>query len=86
MIINPEDNCISICNKLLLQQMKDFGIPEHCQEALAGYILYHKSVGGFLTHLLCNDLKETFAAADDINSRVVRNYVQFLYYCAPSAC
>lgn len=80
------ENTIDIATHGLYQQMHDFGIPEHCQEALAGYILEHKPTGNFLQKLLSNDLKGTFEAADDINSKAVRNYVLFLYHCAPSSC
>ena len=42
--------------------------------------------GSFLSSLLCNDLRRTFEAADDVNSHRVRDYVQFLYSYAPAGC
>lgn len=42
--------------------------------------------GSFLTALLSNNLKETFARADDDNAVKIRQYVQWLYGYAPSGC
>jgi hypothetical protein len=50
------------------------------------YIEHGIRPGGFLSALLSNDLKETFARADDVNSKCVRNYIQFFYSTAPNAC
>jgi hypothetical protein len=63
------------------------GIPEHCADSLAGYITRdYKNVGGFLTALLSNNLKATFAMADDKNIGLVYNYLKFLYNYAPAGC
>ncbi len=61
-------------------------IPSHMQGAMERYIENGESVGGFLSALLSNDLRETFSRADDTNQRAVLAYVQFLYNYAPSGC
>lgn len=63
------------------------GVPEHCCDSLAGYITgEHKYVGGFLAALLSNNLKDTFARADDINRDAIFQYLRFLHNYAPSGC
>ena len=84
--MNDENNCIDLEFERLLTSMKDFGVPDHCQRSLAQYIINHKPVGHFLTHLLCNDLTQTFLSSDHINANAVKNYVMFLYNVPPSAC
>jgi hypothetical protein len=61
-------------------------VPEHCRDGLLGYIEHGHPVGDFLTALLSNNLKETFACADDVNAQHVRDYVDFLYNYAPAQC
>lgn len=68
----------------LVQRMEKYGIPEHCRDGLAGYLTGdYKHIGSFLLALLSNDLKETFARADDTNAAAIPNYVRFLYNQAP---
>jgi hypothetical protein len=62
------------------------GVPLHMQDALAGYLLYGHHVGHFLTAVLCNDLKEAVARADDTNVMALREYMMFFYNRAPSDC
>lgn len=80
------ENVVAIATRGLYDDMRAHGIPEHCQDALASYILEHKPTGSFLHNLLSNDLQATFSSADHINSKAVRNYVTFLYNFAPGAC
>lgn len=61
-------------------------IPEYMIGGLRRYIEHGISPGDFLTALLSNDLRHTFARADMENSAVVGNYVRFLYAYAPSEC
>lgn len=42
--------------------------------------------GGFVLAVLCNDLKEACARADDINRRLLWEIVAWLYNEAPSDC
>lgn len=69
----------------IVARMGQYAIPEHCRDGLAGYLTKeYKHIGSFLTALLSNDLKETFARADDVNSAAIQSYICFLYNCAPS--
>jgi hypothetical protein len=43
------------------------------------------SPGSFGAALLCNDLRESFARADDTNSQHIRQWVQWLYDNAPNS-
>lgn len=61
-------------------------IPKHCRDGLMRYIEGGEPVGSFLTALLSNDLRETYARADSINELRIRDYVQFLYGYAPGLC
>lgn len=61
------------------------GIPDYMRDGLIAHILDGRPTGGFLTALLSNDLKETFNKADDVNQKVVYNYVFFLFNYAPRA-
>lgn len=42
--------------------------------------------GDFLTAIISNDLKESYARADDVNVHYIRNYVMFFYQYAPTPC
>ena len=42
--------------------------------------------GGFLRALFSNDLKGSFARADDENTKAMRAWVQFVYSEMPSCC
>ncbi len=61
-------------------------LPSHMGGAMKRYIEHGIPPGSFLSAVLSNDLKETFARADDENGRAVRDYVVFLYSFAPSGC
>lgn len=61
-------------------------IPAHMHEGIIAYIETGRPIGGFLNALLSNDLKETFARADDQNGRCIREWVQYLYAYAPRGC
>lgn len=59
-------------------------IPEHSRDGLMLYFEQGVPLGGFLSSLISNDLKETCARADDINRYRIFDYVQFLYCYAPA--
>jgi len=61
-------------------------LPHHCVKALINYIYRGRSVGGFLTAVLRNDLFEACSSADDKNLPYVSNYSSFLYNYTPSNC
>lgn len=61
-------------------------IPSHMHEPLLRYITEHSPVGGFLTAVLTNDLKEACMRADDQNLFVIPVFIGYLYNYAPSLC
>jgi hypothetical protein len=61
-------------------------IPEHMMEAIRRYIDHGIEPGGFLTAVICNDLKEAVGRADAQNVRLLVDYVRFFYNDAPSPC
>jgi hypothetical protein len=61
-------------------------IPRYMIGGLRSYIEDGVPQGRFLTALLSNDLHETFARADEINSRAIREWVKFLHCYAPTDC
>lgn len=61
-------------------------LPAYMQGGMLRYIENGFEPGSFLTALLSNDLRETFARADDLNATAVRTYVQYLYSYAPQGC
>ena len=42
--------------------------------------------GGFLTAVLCNDLKEAIARADNRNIKILDEIVKFCYWEIPATC
>jgi len=59
-------------------------LPQHIREDFRMYIEQGIPQGGFMTALLSNNLKETFARADERNRTYVADYVTFLYWSVPS--
>lgn len=53
-------------------------------DGMRNYFEHGISPGAFGVALLCNNLCETFARADDNNSRYIRDWVQWLYDNAPA--
>lgn len=53
---------------------------------LDAYIQHHIPVGGFLTAILENDLKQAVLQADSRNIRKIVTYVTYLYNNAPVRC
>jgi hypothetical protein len=56
------------------------------QEALRGYIEDRRSVGGFLTAVLENNLTQAFGRADPENLATLYEIVQWVYMEAPAPC
>lgn len=63
----------------------NFGLPEKMWPGIKAYLLHGITPGAFLCSLLRNDLRYTFAHADDENIRLVRQYVQFFWNCVPAS-
>ncbi len=61
-------------------------LPSHIRAGARRYIEDGVKPGGFLAAVICNDLQEAFAWADDINRECLREVVRFFYNEAPSDC
>lgn len=61
-------------------------LPDHMKKAVKNYLEEGIPPGHFLTAVLCNDLKEAIARADDINILALPNIVSWFYNNAPKAC
>lgn len=61
-------------------------VPEHVAEGLIAYVRHGRPVGGFLTAVLCNDLKEAVGRADEQCLDNLVAIVGWLYNEAPAAC
>lgn len=42
--------------------------------------------GGFMTAVICNDLKDAVSRADCDNIQVIPQIVMYLYNCVPASC
>jgi len=58
-------------------------IPAYMHAGLKRYIDHGIPPGHFLTAVLTNDLRGAFERADEANSAAVRDYIVYLYNCAP---
>ncbi len=61
-------------------------IPETTFEVLKDYVLNHRAPGGFLTAVLCNDLRNAVSRADNANYRALGDIVRYIYCHCPSKC
>ena len=61
-------------------------IPAHMHEGIRGYVETGRPVGGFLTAVLTNDLREAAERADEENQRALYEWIRFLYCYAPAGC
>jgi len=61
-------------------------IPEHMMASLKRYVDQKVEPGGFLSAVLCNDLKGAVGQADFINIEIIPVYVSWLYNEAPAIC
>ena len=74
-------------NHIRREMMTDYSrLPEHCREGMKRYIEHGIIPGDFLQAVICNNLVETFAIADDTNIKRLCDYAFFLYWDAPSPC
>lgn len=58
-------------------------IPATTQGALRRYVENGLAPGGFLTAVLCNDLMDAIARADNDNLRNLKSICLFVYNCIP---
>ena len=61
-------------------------IPEHTKGGIDRYVNYHIPTGDFLYAVLTNNLKESFARADDENIKNMFDIVKYCYNEIPSEC
>ena len=61
-------------------------IPEHMQEALRRYVIDRVMPGDFLQAVITNDLRGSFARADDENAKLVGLYVRWFHNIPPASC
>ncbi|GAG54001.1 unnamed protein product [marine sediment metagenome] len=61
-------------------------LPEHIKGGAQRWIENGITPGGFLVAVICNDLKESFGRADDINIHRMFDIVKFFYNEAPGSC
>lgn len=61
-------------------------IPERMQAGLKRYVIDRKQPGAFLTAIITNDLRRTFANADEENVKLVGLYVRWFVHVPPGIC
>jgi hypothetical protein len=61
-------------------------IPRYMHGGIIRYIETHIPPGDFLSAIICNDLQEACARADDTNRHILYEYVQWFYCNAPGNC
>lgn len=61
-------------------------IPEYMREGIAMYVENGRRPGDFLLNVLCNDLRGAAGHADDVNRKLLYDYVCFFHAYAPSEC
>lgn len=67
--------------------MKNYArAPNDLGPSLQRYIEHRIPMGGFMTAVLKNNLKEACARADHINKNLIFEIVEWLYNEAPSGC
>lgn len=65
--------------------MTDYsGIPGHMRQGVMDYLEKGYTPGSFLYAVLCNDLTESAAQADDINKHLLFEWASFMYNEVPS--
>jgi hypothetical protein len=61
-------------------------IPDLTMDGLTRYVVQGIPPGGFLTAVICNDLKEAVGRADPQNTLALHSIVAYFYNETPSAC
>ena len=67
-------------------EFRGFVIRPDMMEAIRDYIDKGWGPGGFLSAVICNDLREAVGRADDDNLANLPAFVAYFYNDAPSAC
>ncbi len=61
-------------------------VPEYMRGGMLRWLAFGVPPGSFLEAVLSNDLKGAVRAGDDLNQRLLTQYVIFLHNYAPSGC
>jgi hypothetical protein len=61
-------------------------VPPHTRDGIINWIEHGIEPGAFLKAVICNNLKEAFGRADDINIVHLKSIVSWFYNHAPSDC
>jgi len=61
-------------------------LPEHLRGGVQRYIENRVKPGSFLQAVICNNLKESFARADEINIALMFDIVNFFHNEVPGNC
>ena len=59
-------------------------IPQHMRDAIMDYALFRREPGGFLTAILCNDLRGAVFNADATNLPLIKTYLYWFYNRCPA--
>lgn len=72
--------------KAKFPQVDYSGLPEHMQDGALFYVEHGIEPGSFMSAVICNDLSEACARADDINRYRLFDIVSWFYNEAPGGC
>jgi len=61
-----------------------YRIPDYMTDGIVRYLENGIEPGGFLSAVICNDLRGAFGRADETNARLIGEYVRFFYNEVPS--
>ena len=62
------------------------GVPEHMIDHFVGYVIDRTPPGDFMFAVLSNNLRDSFAQADEVNRHAMFDIVNFLYNDVPGCC
>jgi len=65
---------------------KEYHIPERMMGGIQRYINNHIRPGNFLCSIICNNLKNSIAYADEENMKNIPAFVDYFYNNAPHNC
>ncbi|MBW1812184.1 MAG: hypothetical protein JRJ39_00550 [Deltaproteobacteria bacterium] len=65
---------------------RPYYIPDYMGDGIDLYVNEGIKPGGFLQAVICNDLKEAFAKADDVNFHNIAAYADYFYNHTPAIC
>lgn len=65
-------------------RLQTYGVPDHLQDGLILYLVYHKRPGSFLAAVLANDLAGALGKADDRSLAGLQSLTRFLFHHCPA--